>query len=237
MKKFVIVALFAAIVAAPAAAQPALTWFNSQSAFEAAAAGAGKIRKGIENYEATANTGIEGFVGPLDFGVANGPFPNGTQGLENLTTQSNVGDRDVVEHRQAPDFGLVAIGAAAGFGNPSHIVLGNFFADSTDLIFDSNLKTAIGGDVMDLLGDGRVNIRVYDTDNNFLGDMDVSGDTSGNFFTGVISSVPIGRVNLFGLDSANFSAQGMDNIQAWEVPEPASLGLFLLGGLAMLRRR
>ena len=100
MKKFGIVVLFSAIVAAPATAQ--LTWFADQASFEAAAASAGKILKGIEDYEASVllPNQVDGFNDSLQFGVPNlpdsFPYPNGTQGLINLTTQSNVGDPDVI---------------------------------------------------------------------------------------------------------------------------------------------
>ena len=88
--------------------------------------------------------------------------------------------------------------------------------------------------MIDLLGpQAGVVITVYDTANLALGNMLVPGNAAGTNFTGVISGgAAIGRVNLF-----SPGAEGMDNVQAYDVPEPASLSLFLLGGLALLRRR
>ena len=234
MKKFKIVVLFAAIAAAPATAQ--LTWFADRASFEAA--NSANILAGIEDYEASIlpPNSVDGFNDPLQFGVPNQPdgfpFPNGTQGLMNLTTQANtLGANPTVPSRQGVN--ALAAGSIGFAGFTSDQVVVSTFVNSIDLIFAGG-NVAVGGNVIDLLGSQTgVNIRVYDTANNFLGESLVPGNAAGTSFTGVISGgAAIGRVNLF-----SPGAEGMDNVQAYNVPEPASLSLFLLGGLALLRRR
>ncbi len=230
MMRLGVAVLFAAIVAAPATAQ--LTWFTNEASF--VAANAGNVLKGVEDYEASTAgpNSVFNLADPLAFGLPNGPnYPVGTQGLSNLSTQSNLrgGSPGVPNPRGAAGMA----GASAGFlGAVSDVVIASTFVDSLDQIFSEG-KVAVGGDTLSFLGAGSVDIRVYDTANNFLGQMGFSADPTGAGFAGVISSAPIGRVNVF---DTGGGAEGLDNVQAW-VPEPASLSLFVLGALALLRRR
>jgi hypothetical protein len=66
----------------------------------------------------------------------------------------------------------------------------------------------------------------------------VSGDANGNFFIGVISSDPIAQVllNEYPGDLPYEEDVGWDNVY-FGAPEPASLSLLGVLGLAMLRRR
>lgn len=234
MMRFAVpVVLFAAIVAAPATAQ--LTWFNNQTLFETA--NAGNVLDGIENFEESNLPPAEvlGFDDPLQSGVPAGPYPGGLTGLANLTIQSNL--MSTGGDTLNPRGGNALVAASAGFGGfgiVSDVQLANTFVDGLDIIFGGAGQVAVGGDVNDLLGSGNVNIRVYDTANNFLGEMSVPGNAGGTNFTGVNSTVAIGRLNLFTTGASG--AEGLDNIQAY-TPEPASLSLLVLGGLALLRRR
>ena len=81
-----------------------------------------------------------------------------------------------------------------------------------DLIFFEE-KTAVGFNTLDFLGDQTgVIVRVFGTDNAFLGEMPSPADAAGTNFIGVWSDIPIGRINIF---SSGGGAEGGDNIQAW----------------------
>ena len=202
--------------AIPDECEEPLTWFADKNAFEAAARAIGKVPKGIEDYEASVllNNQVDGFNDALHFGVPNlpdgFPYPNGTDGLPNLWTQSNNLGAQGFEPSPAGVNGLAA--ASNGFlGATSDIVVSNTFVNGLDLIFDDPDKTAVGGRVLDLLGPQTgVEIMVFDTANVLLGQMHVPANAAGSNFTGVISVHPIGRINLF-----SAGAEGMDDIQAW----------------------
>ncbi len=208
--------LFGASVGVSASAQ--LTWFNDQEAFEAAAAGGGSALAGVEDYEASTlgPASIDGFDDSLEFGIPNGPdgFPysNGTDGLAALTTQSNTLGASGDEESPSGANGLSA--ASDGFlGVSTDVILSGTFIYALDLIFSGDTNSAVGGNIVDVLG-GQigVNIRVYDTKNNLLGEMVVPGDAAGSGFAGFSSTTPVGRVSLF---SVGGGAEGMDNVQLW----------------------
>ncbi|MCH7871020.1 MAG: hypothetical protein IID33_04905, partial [Planctomycetes bacterium] len=226
MKKFGIVVLFAAIVAAPAAAQ--LTWFNSQAAFDAA--NGGNIFVGVEDYEASVlpPNAVDGFEDTLQFGIPNGPdgfpYPNGTQGLPNLITQSNTDSASGNPNPQGAGTSALAAGSVGFLGFTSDGVVSNTFVNGLDLLYTGG-AAGIGGRVIDALGPQTgVLITVYDINNNALGSMTVPGNAGGSNFSGVISGgAAIGRINM-----QSGGAEGLDDVRAYVVPEPASLGLFLL---------
>lgn len=235
--KYGFAVLTVTIVAAPAMGQ--LTWYNSQAAFEAAALGGGLILEGVEDYEAS-NLGpnaVLGFEDSLEFGIPNGPngapYPNGTQGLANLITQSNTDSGSGNPNPQGAGISALAAGSIGFLGFSSDGVVSNTFVNGLDLLYTGG-AAAFGGRVIDALGPQTgVMITVYDLNNNVLGSMNVLGDAGGTNFTGIISAGrAIGRVNL-----QSGGAEGMDDVQAWVVPAPASVALLALGGLVATRRR
>ncbi|MEE9131769.1 MAG: hypothetical protein V3T84_17290 [Phycisphaerales bacterium] len=192
-----------------------LIWFTDQADFEAFNAGEGKVLRGIEDYEEAVldpGQGV-GVDDPLVSGVPNPPvFPNGLTGLPNLQVQANtLGGNPTVPSPHGAN-GLAAF-AAPGGNFVSDVVISNFFGHSHDLIFLTDEKTGVGGNMMHFTSAGTVVMRVYDINNNFLGMMASPADPAGTNFLGVWSPDPIGRVNLFSTDNG---AEGMDNIQAWE---------------------
>ena len=169
MKKLAIV-FIAAMVTAPAMAQ--LTWFTDKNAFEAAARAAGKVQKEFtEDYEASVllNNQVDGFDDSLLFGVPNGPdgfpYPNGTDKLPNLITQSN---NNQIPGSPSPVGGNGLAAGSNGFlGFTSDGVVSNTFVNGLDLIF-TEPKTAVGGRMIDALGPQvGVDVTVYDSNNGF----------------------------------------------------------------------
>ncbi len=118
-------------------------------------------------------------------------------------------------------------------GAVTSIVGANSFAETTSMFFTDDDKTGIGLDLVDLAPvTGVADIMIFDTAGNFLGSTTVNTPTFPTFW-GVWSSTPIGEINVAG---GGGGGELLDNIQMW-VPEPATLTLLALGGLAMIRRR
>lgn len=229
------------IVVAPVLANAqGVLFFNDQGTFRQMAVAHGKIMKGIEDFEESVlgPAAVAGLNDPLMAGVANGPFLNGLTGLNNLVIQSNMGGANSAQLNPRGVGGIVT--ASAGFGGvvASDIVLANTFVDSIDLIFTSP-KTAIGGNPLSLFNAGNLRVDVYDTFNNLIGTGNTFGTNGGTTFLGVLSMGPaIGRINLFGNVAGVTQAEGLDNIEAWEmVPEPGTMAALSLGALALIKRR
>lgn len=195
-----------------------LTWFDNPAEFADAVARAGKRSKGTENFEESVTGPNRGVAvnDPLKGGVPNPPeFPAGLAQL-NLTVQSNLGGGNPAQPNPRGASGLAHFTPPAG-GFVTKVVIANFFVDSLDLIItpDDNCpcKTAIAGNPVRFTNAGNVNIRVYDVNNNLLGQQNFPNSPQGTGFAGVISNGPcIGRVNLH--DPGN-GAEGLDNIQFW----------------------
>lgn len=219
----------------PAAALGEIMWFDNEAEFVGFNNSVGRVFGGIETLEEnTATSDFLGFDDPLSPGVPQGPFPNGLEGVGNMIVQANtLGNGQVPSMRFPSPNGLVHVSAAAGFGNESDMVLANQFVDGFDMIFPGADTIAVGFESMSLLGGSTISIEVFGPDlTTLIGNMNASAEP--NTFVGISSDIPIGRINFY--DFGN-GAEGADNIQVWFVPEPASLGLLVLGGLGVLWRR
>ncbi len=199
-----------------------LMWFTNEADFVAFNAGEGKVLKGTETYEESIldTNNVDTFDDPLESDVPNAPdgfpFPEGMTGLPNLIVQSNLGGGNPTNEDPRGPNGLAALSAGLG-GAVSDVVVAAQSADSLDLIFTDE-KSGVGFNPISLGGAKAVKVRVYSTDNVFLGEMPSPADPSGANFIGVWSPIPIGRINIF--DPGN-GAEGGDNIQAWELGSPS----------------
>lgn len=242
VKKFACL-LLVAVFAVPAVAGTSATLFTNEGDFDAAVNDAGKILKGVEDFENATTAllpglpaGIAGpLADPLSAGVsnldANGVgFPNGLTN-SNLQLSSNVFGTDPFD--AAPGGGLIVLDA--GFLGQDSIVVGaNTFAESTDLLFPDGDKTAVSFDLLSNGAIGDVQVTVFDVDGNQILQETASGINVFGVFTGVVSDVPIGRINV-----ADLEGQGelVDNVALYVVPEPATLGLMAIGAMVFARRR
>lgn len=221
------------LVVSAAQAQGGLQFYRDQILFRSSAAGAGKILKGTEGFEA-GNIGVGQVTGmddPLDTNTNNGFFHPGDIQW-NLRLQSNMGGMNSAQLNPAGVNGLALLGANF-FNNGSKTVVANNFVDALDIIFLSP-KTAIGGFVQTYFNADSVRMDVYGPGNVLLG-TDITPGNNGGIFWGVVSNVPITRINLYSLTN---QAEGMDDIEMWEaVPEPASMIALGLGAAALMRRR
>jgi len=242
IRKLAFFSASAAIVALPtfASAGNGVTFFSDQGSFQAAAEGAGKFMKGVEDFE--ESTLVPGNIvpmdDPLDTFTDNDWFNPGDIEF-NLRLQANTGGANSSELSPHGASGL-ALQSAGFAGAVSDNVVANFFVDALDLIFLTQDKTAVGFNTILFAGaSSTIRIDVYNTGNAIIGSTVVSGDAAGTGFFGALASSGqfIGRINIFDLGGG---AEGADNIEMWSaVPEPGSfvavgMGLaFLLG----LRRR
>lgn len=197
-----------------------LQFFTDRDTFRSFMRSQGVGLKGLEDFE-------ENDLPPSSVSVQDEPldsnpnvnFPDGLTGLSNLSMTTNRGR------------GLALL--TNGFlGAVTDIVGANFFSDYTTLTFTDGGKDGVGLDLVDLINGAQADIRIFDTSGGLLGSIVWPSPFTPVFF-GVASDAHIGRIELEGQDAGG---ELVDNIEGW-VPEPASLSLFALGGLALLRRR
>lgn len=183
----------------------------------------GKTPKGIEDYEENTlpPSSVIAIPAPLESGVPNVNFPNGLTGLANMSLTTSTGRP-------------LALLTTGFLGITSDMIGANFFADFTIVSFTDDDKTGVGLDVGNVIGDPTGRIRVFSVGGASLfdGAWPFPGPPGMAFF-GIWSSDPIGRIEVEG---DNGAGEMTDNIETW-IPEPASLSLLALGGLALLRRR
>jgi hypothetical protein len=246
--------------ASPASA--VLLFVDNEAAYNAAVAAL--TFAGTEDFESSTlgpNLATNNFTDPLAPGVANGPFPTGTNPATGLTVQSNTlaGMPVMVSPR-----GLFGLGTASAgfFGTPTDQVSNSAVGDSFDMLFGLTNTFAVSFnplvfDQAATAGVGAFDIRVFDTSNTLiLGPTQITAAAFTNPTTHVgivaMAGEDIGRINLFGTGSiaggGTVDFTGADNINVYTagqvtppptIPEPATLALFGLGlaGLGFSRRR
>ncbi len=196
-------------------------YVDTQAGFDAATSGL--VLAGMEDWSSSTLPDGQGihFDDPLEPGVSNGPFPNGTNPATGMTVQSNTlgGNPTVL----SPGGGLAA--ASAGFlGTPDDQVSSDYIDTSFDMIFAIAGTQAVSFTplVFDQVGTGNAGtatIRVYDSANALLGsvqDIPVAGFTNPTTIVGVVTTGgdDIGRINVFAT-SANDRFAGADNIAVY----------------------
>ncbi len=134
-----------------------------------------------------SSCGLTGFDSPLNEGNTGACFTPGEilPGIEFNSTGNNGPGGN----------GLVAVDPGQGFGNPADVVLANFFVDGLVIDF-SPAATAVGLNVVTLLGGFNVNVEVYDENGGLIGSSSVGAGSSGGFI-GFSSTDPIGQVIIF----------------------------------------
>ncbi len=159
-------AIFVAVAVLHVPAQAGLIVFSGRVDFDAAAPGLP-----VEDFEeATIGAGSVGILpAPLDAWSSNAYFSPGDilAGVQFSASAVHGGD----------DLALVGAGY---LGNPSKLIVANYFADSFNVVLAPGV-TAIGFDVHSFMGGGTVRIDVYDSSDGLLGTYDASGSEAGVF--------------------------------------------------------
>jgi hypothetical protein len=236
-----------------------LVFINDAAGFNAAIAGYGLL--GTENFESsTLGAGmITSFNDPLAPGVANSPFPSGTNPATGLTVQSNTlgGSPTTVSPR---GFGGLATASAGYAGTPTDQISSNFPGDSFDMRFGLTSTTAVSFTPLvftttsDPAAAGTANLRVYDKMNALIASMDnipVAVYTNPTTVIGIVAMTgeDIGRINLFttsygtSTTTSDFVA-GADDVSVFAaIPETSSylflgtVGSVVIGYRLVTKRR
>ena len=171
---------------------PAITFFTDQGAFDAAVAAAGKVLKGIEDFEEPDDGILAVTCDPLDENCNDGIFSPG-EILYNVAFQSNFSDPGMT-----PGIGTGIIFISGGMiGNANDLVGANTFAESTDIMSFNPNHTAMTMMVWDGIGGPFIDVRVFDKNNALMGQTSVSSTNPAGTFVGVVVvGNTIGRINL-----------------------------------------
>lgn len=186
----------------------------------------GKVSKGTIDFDDDPDYGVVGFGGPLTSAGA-GPVSAGVV-LDNVSIDS-VGNYT---------YDLAAFGPSFGWGNPSNGIVANYFVDalSIDLTEPNHSMVSINHWSIPNGGSGTVDVSFFDKNGALIDTVNVPSPAGGNpvLYWTEDRSVSIARITIN--DPAGIDAQGIMET-GYYVPEPASLSLLLLGGLAAIRRR
>ncbi|MEE9294680.1 MAG: DUF4215 domain-containing protein, partial [Phycisphaerae bacterium] len=198
-----------------------VTFFTDPAAFDNAVAGAGKVLKGIEDFEeAVAPPDSVLLLGcdPLDTACNDGVFSPGDI-LFNLAFQSNIASPGMVKSLGQ---GLALL-TPPFVGALNNAVGSNFFSDSFDVLSLNPNHTAIALSVVDLaFAPGiPIEVRVFDKNGSLLGMIIVNNAAPAGTFVGFVVPTPgtIGRVNIRSHDGiGNEGGELLYDIEAYVGP-------------------
>lgn len=191
-------------------AQAAVVFSTSQGAFLAANSGLTLETFESANVAAGTDTAV---AGPISSATNNAAFAPGDLAAGFVLTTTDGG---------------VYVGRDIG-GNPGAVVSSNLFAENMNIGFGPAV-TAIGIDLLQWFGnDGGWALEIYDTADTLLG----SFATAAGSFVGITSDVAIGRLFLNKPDSGAVIDNLRFGSKGASVPEPSTLLLVGLAGLAL----
>jgi hypothetical protein len=251
MKKGMILGLAsvaAAFVASAASAGAGATFFDLRQgtgAWDEALIAAGKTRKATFDFGSLADWGITDAPEPIDWrGAGGGRIPENFLPT-NIRFQSNLdragGDGENPGGERGGNQPMFLLGPGQGFGNTKNFLGANFFADSTDIVFDTdnpNPKTAVDL-VVSTVFDTQCVVTVFGLNEQVLAQVTLNGTGNAGYRLGILAGEGqiIKRINL---DSPALFAEGVQGAMSiYEniIPAPGALALVGLAGLVSRRRR
>lgn len=212
--------------------------------WDAALLNAGKTLKASWDFGTLPDFGLTDALEPLDAGgsrgngegrVPAGFLPTNVRIQSNLDRWGENGENPGGERQGTQP--LVLIGPALQFGNTKNAVGANFFADSTDFIFDSP-KTAVDFVVQGVSFSTSADVSVYGADNELLMRVTLNDIGTTGFRVGFLATEGsiITRINIDAEN--NFEGiSGLANLYEGVVPAPGALALLGVAGLVSRRRR
>ena len=222
-----------------------IIFFTDEAAFNQALADAGKISKGIEDFEQALISPNQAIFldDPLNINNLQGVFNSGDF-IDNLTFQSNtngtppLNDPGVNGPNPLGVNGLRLMGP--GFGGATNVGLVSPFGnESFDIISGppaGGNHTALGMHVFSFTTFFTpVEVRVFDKNEQQIGLIPIQMNISGGFL-GILATggETIGRVNIW---SVHGSGEGVYDVQTYLIPAPSAWALLGLAGLFGARRR
>lgn len=242
----VLAALLPLATSTPAAA--AVQFFvNDPAGFTAATAGSPLL--GLEDWSSAGNAAFQSFNSPLLPGVANAPFPNGTNPATGLTVATNGNGANGAVFVAGGQLAFAPAGFEGVSGNeqPSNQVSVNLNSNAFHMAFAD-----VGGEAPAAVSftptfyrttgpnnSGTLTVTVYDGSNALAGTTTVPNvaDALETAYLGIVGAPgEIRRINVWAGGNA---AAGADNIRVY-APEPAAGAagavLAALGGLGWRRR-
>ncbi len=252
MKRMTITIGMVAALAITGMADAGIIFYTDEALFNQALADAGKISKGIEDFEQTLLG--PGFAAVLDdpLNINNlqdftgQPVFNPGDFIDNLTFQSNTNGTPGIDDPGVN--GLFPLGLKGLFlVGPDTLALGlsagllsGLGPDSFDILSGppaGDNHTALGMHVFTLFTGGPrpVEVRVFDKNEQQVGFFPIVTNINGTFL-GILATGgdTIGRVNLWSNDTFQ---EGVYDVQTYLIPAPSALALLGLTGLVGVRRR
>jgi hypothetical protein len=229
MLRIVISSLIAIAVTAVAAGAT-VTFVDDPAAFASLCVGKGLALQSVETFEETdvpADMLVLDLDDPLEPGVPNISgstgygFPTGLA-APNLIMQSNLGPNPAAPIPNPRGEGSIAVAGAdfLGWWVGTYRVGTSWFVDSLDLILVEPRPYAVGFE----LGvggpdsqDSTVQVAVFDAEDQLIAVADVEYLLEDRpVFVGLCSDQPIGRINLYDLNSApGYGAEMVANVEMW----------------------
>ena len=235
----------------PIASLGSIQYFTDQVAFHQHMDSQGKVLKDVEDFE-ESTIGAQAKI-PFPNSLQNGvPAPTFDFGINatNLIIQTNITPNPCPATVNPSNNQAALWVNGPGFIGSNSVKVGtdeflNNMFSSIDLIFTTDEKTGVGVDVSTYAGFAQGHngfiMCVYDLNDVPIGTYTITGPTPSepakNFF-GVWSSVPIGRLNIWGIFDVP-QPFAIDNIEMYKaVPAPGAVGaLGVFGALALRRCR
>jgi hypothetical protein len=216
-------------------------------AFDEAIIAAGKTLKADFDFGTLNDFGLVDISEPLDWrgsDDSNGRVPENFLPT-NIRFQSNLdragGSGENPGGERGGNKPLFLLGPGQGFGNTANFVGANFFADSTDIVFDADdrgAKTAVDL-VVTTVFDTECMVTIFGEGEEILFQTTLAGTGGAGYRVGFIADDGdiIKRINL---DSPALFAEGVQGrmrVYTGIIPAPGALALLGVAGLISRRRR